>query len=256
MAREDTPYDIPIADCVSDPNGDPLTIDLTDAKGGSVERVAGAWRFVPAPRTSAGSFILHASDGDKNTPQPQQIISMTIVKPAGKVTLTVKDASKRREIARGAALRFEGTAVDARGPITLLNWNFGDGSAEVRGTKVAHRFRREGSYTVKVSASGETVSIRVLVRRRAVELIRAPTIVDGVMTLRVRTRLAGKLSMRVDSRSRTIDVPATSSQRTLRIQVTTGPLARLTLRLRPAKATKVPGLTLRRLVLVSPLSAG
>ena len=76
------------------------------------------------------------------------------------------------------------------------------------------------------------------------------------MTLRVRTRVAGKLSLRVDSRSRTIDVPAGLTQQTLRIQVTTGPLARLTLRLRPAKATKTPGLTLRRLVLVSPLSAG
>jgi hypothetical protein len=256
VAREDTPYDIPIADCVSDPNGDPLTIDLTDAKGGTVERVAGTWRFVPAPRTSAGSFVLHASDGDPNTPQPQQIIGVTIVKPAGKVTLTVKGAGKRREIARGAALRFEGTAVDARGPITLLNWNFGDGTAEVRGTKVAHRFRRVGSFTVKVSASGASVSIKVLVRRRAVELIGPPKIADGVMTMRVRTRVAGKLSMRVDSRSRTIGVPAASTAQTLRIQVTTGPLARLTLRLRPAKATKLPGLTLRRLVLVSPRSAG
>jgi hypothetical protein len=53
-----------------------------------------------------------------------------------------------------------------------------------------------------------------------------------------------------------MDVPAASTQQTLSIQVTTGPLARLTLRLRPAKATKVPGLTLRRLVLVSPRSAG
>ncbi|MDX6596966.1 MAG: large repetitive protein [Gaiellales bacterium] len=254
VAREDTPYPIPIDDCVSDPNGDALTIDLTDAKGGSVERIAGTWRFIPlAHSTATGSFVLHASDGDMSA---EQLITVTVVKPAGKVTLKVKDAGRRREIARGAALRFEGTAVDARGPITLLNWDFGDGTAEVRGTKVAHRFRREGSYTVKVTASGASVSVKVLVRRRAVELLGAPSIVDGVMTLRVRTRVAGKLSMRVDSRSRTMDVPAASTQQTLSIQVTTGPLARLTLRLRPAKATKVPGLTLRRLVLVSPRSAG
>jgi len=254
VAREDTPYDIPIADCVSDPNGDPLTITLDTAKGGTVERVAGTWRFVPLARSTApGSFVLHADDGDLKA---DQIISITIVKPAGKVTLNVTRAGKRREIARGAALRFAGTAVDERGPIPLLNWNFGDGSPEVRGTKVAHRFRREGSFTVKVTASGATASIKVIVRRRAVELIGPPQVVDGVMTLRVRTRVAGKLSLRVDSRSRTIDVPKTSTQQTLRIQVTTGPLARLTLRLRPAKATKTPGLTLRRLVLVSPLSAG
>ena len=256
VAREDTPYDIPIDDCVSDPNGDPLTISLTDAKGGTVERVAGTWRFLPAPGASAGSFVLHASDGDPETPQPEQIIGVTIVKSAGKVTLTVKDAGRRREIARGAALRFQGTAVDARGPITLLNWDFGDGTAGVRGTKVAHRFRRAGSFTVKVSVSGASVSIKVLVRRRAVELIGAPRIVDGVMTLRVRTRVAGRLSLRVDSRSRTIAVPSASKQHTLSIQVTTGPLARLTLRLRPAKATALPGLSLRKLVLVSPLSAG
>jgi hypothetical protein len=254
VAREDTPYDIPIADCVSDPNGDPLTIDLDHATGGNVERVAGTWRFIPAPNTAAGSFALHASDGDLDA---DQIIGVTIVKPAGKVTLSVTGGIKRREIARGAALRFAATAVDAgHGPIPLLTWNFGDGSARVRGTKVAHRFRRAGSFTVTVTASGTTASIKVLVRRRAVELTRSPTIVDGVMTVRVRTRVAGKLSMRVDSRSRTIDVPASSTQQTLRIQVTTGPLARLTLRLRPARATKVPGLTLRRLVLVSPLAAG
>ena len=47
-------------------------------------------------------------------------------------------------------------------------------------------------------------------------------------------------------------------EQTLRIQVTTGPLVRLSLRLTPSKvkASSLEALTVRRLVLVSPLSAG
>jgi hypothetical protein len=254
VAREDTPYDVPIADCVSDPNGDPLSITLDNAKGGTVERVAGTWRFIPKPQSTApGSFVLHASDGEF---EPAQLITVTIVANVGTVRLEVEGAGKRRTIARGMALRFAGTAITAQGIPLLLTWTFDDGTPDVRGSKVAHRFRREGSYTVKAQVRGKSASIKVVVRRRAVELIGVPRVFDGVMTLRVRTRVAGKLSLRVDSRSRTVAVPSDSKQHTLSIQVTTGPLARLTLRLRPTKATVLPGLSLRRLVLVSPLSAG
>ena len=83
-----------------------------------------------------------------------------------------------------------------------------------------------------------------------------PRIEDGVLQVRVRTRVAGKLLFRVDSRSHTIAVPAGSSERTLRIQVTSGPLARLILRLTPNKPTTLPMLRVRQIVLVSPLSAG
>ncbi len=76
------------------------------------------------------------------------------------------------------------------------------------------------------------------------------------MQLRVRTRVAGKLRFRVDSRSQTISVPAGLHARTLRMQVTSGPLVRLSLRLTPSKKTLLRALQLRRLVLVSPTSAG
>lgn len=254
VAREDTPYDIPIDNCVSDPNGDPLTITLDTAKGGTVERVAGTWRFIPPQRTTAAaSFVLHASDGDL---EAEQLITVTIVANVGTTTIDVANAGKRRTIARGMALRFSGTASNAQNPRLTLTWTFGDGTPKALGPTVAHRFRREGSFTVKAEAGGASKSIKVLVRRRAVEVIGAPQIADGVMTLRVRTRVAGKLSLRVDSRSRTISVPSASTLQTLSIQVTTGPLARLSLRLRPTKATALPGLSVRRLVLVSPQSAG
>ncbi len=255
VARQDTPYEIPISDCVSDPNGDPLTIVLEKATGGTVERVSGAWRFVPLPgSTTTGSFVLRATDTEGA--KVERVITMTIVANVGTVKLDVTDAKKRRTIARGMSLRFRGTAINAQGKSLLVTWKFGDGTRDARGPRVAHRFRREGTFTVRAQASGESVSIKVVVRRRAVELIGAPRVADGVMTLKVRTRAAGKLSLRVDSRSRTIAVPAASKEQTLRIQVTTGPLARLTLRLRPTKATALPGLSLRKLVLVSPLSAG
>jgi hypothetical protein len=251
---EDTPLDIPVAACVQDPNQDPLTVTLDGATGGTVERVAGIWRFVPAPHSTAtGSFVLHASDGDLSA---QARVIVTIAKPVGKVTLVVRNAGKRRTIARGMALRLEGHAVDAQGSTLGITWNFGDGTPTARGSAVAHRFRREGSFAVKASAGGTSITIKVLVRRRAVELLGAPRVVDGVLQVRVLTRVEGMLFLRADSRSQTIDVPAGTSQRTLRIQVTTGPLVRLSLRLHPSKQTVLPALRLRRLVLVSPLSAG
>jgi hypothetical protein len=76
------------------------------------------------------------------------------------------------------------------------------------------------------------------------------------MRMLVRTRAAGNLSVRVDSRSRTIKVAAGTQVTAVSIQVTTGPVVRLTLRLRPGKRTNLPALSLRRLVLVSPVSAG
>jgi hypothetical protein len=97
----------------------------------------------------------------------------------------------------------------------------------------------------------------VVVRRRAVEVVGPPHVADGVLELTVRTRAAGRLLLKADSRSQTISVPATPVTQVLRIQVTTGPLVRLTLRLTPSKRS--PNLrvfAVRRLVMVSPLSAG
>jgi hypothetical protein len=78
-----------------------------------------------------------------------------------------------------------------------------------------------------------------------------------VLQVTVRTRTAGQLLLKADSRSQTIRVPAGLTRQTLHIQVTTGPLVRLTLRITPDKKTpKLKVITIRRLVMVSPLSAG
>jgi PKD domain len=255
VARENTPLDIPVADCVRDHNGDPITVDIHDAIGGTVERSSGIWRFIPTPNSTApGSFVLEASDGDLTG---SAVVRVTIATAVGTVNLAVTGAGKRREIARGVSLRFAGTAVDSQGQEFRVTWNFGDDTPVARGRAVSHRFRRDGAFTVKASAPGAApVQIRVLVRKRAVEVVGPPVVADGILRVRVRTRTAGKLSVRVDSRSRTITVPAGMTETLVSIQVTTGPMVRLSLRLQPAKATALPALSLRRLVLVSPLSAG
>jgi hypothetical protein len=77
------------------------------------------------------------------------------------------------------------------------------------------------------------------------------------MHLHVRTRAAGRLLLRVDSRSQTVTVPAGSQERTMLMQVTSGPLVRLTLQLTPRKrSSQLLALSFHRLVLVSPLLAG
>ena len=90
---------------------------------------------------------------------------------------------------------------------------------------------------VKASASGAAVPVKVIVRRRAVELVGTPRVVDGVMSCACARASPGALSLRVDSRSQTITVPAGLKLRRCSIQVTTGPLVRLSLRLKPSKAT-------------------
>jgi hypothetical protein len=256
-ARENTPLDVPVESCASDPNGDPLTVTLSGAIGGTVERSAGVWRFIPTHNSTApGSFVMRADDGDKFA---EARVLVAIAKTVGKVTIEVKDAGRRRVIAQGMSIRLLGHAVDAQGRPLTISWKFGDGTPAASGSAISHRFRKNGAFTVKASASESAfVLIKVLVRRRAVEVVGTPRVADGVLQVRVRTRAAGSLSLRVDSRSRTLSVPAATHDRTLQIQVTTGPLVRLSLRLKPSKvkASALEALTVRRLVLVGPLSAG
>ena len=181
---------------------------------------------------------------------------MTVASTIGKVTLTLRDAGKTRSVASGMALRMKASAVDATGAPTPIFWDFGDGTPKViKGTRVAHRFRKPGTFTVKAKAESETAQMKVVVRRHAVEIVGTPDVGDGVIQVTVRTRAAGKLVLRADSRSRAVRVPAGLTEQTLAIQVTTGPLVRLTLRLTPSKKSPLLRVfSLRRLVLVSPLS--
>ncbi len=256
IAVKNTPRPIQVSECASDPNRDPVSISLDGATGGTVERTNGTWYFVPThDSTAAGSFFLRASDGDKSSLPAK--VSVTIVSETGPVHLDVKNAGKTLRIATGMAVRMTGSAVDAAGHDVGITWDFGDHTRTATGRWVSHRFRAPGTFTVKAGAGTAVSKIKVVVRRRAVELMGVPQVFDGVLQLRVRTREAGTLLLRADSRSHTMTVPAGLTDRALAIQVTTGPLVRLTLRLTPSK--KSPGLpvrSVRRLVMVSPLSGG
>ena len=243
---------IPVASCVTDPNKDPVTVDLDSATGGTVQRVSGTWFFKPAPKSTApGSFVMHATDDGGLQAVPVRV-TVTIAADATPVTLVVAN-TKPRVLTRGLALRLSGVALDQAGKPRTISWDFGDKTPPASGANVAHRFRNPGTFFVTATAStAPPVRIKVMVRQPAVEVVGAPSVEDGVMPLRVRTRVAGKLPLRVDSRSQTISVPSGLTVQTLRIQVTTGPLVRLTLRLTPRKKTVLQALRMRQLVLVSP----
>ena len=257
VTREDTPLAIPVASCVTDPNKDPISVDLDGATGGTVQRVSGTWFFNPAAKsTTPGSFVMHATDDGNLSATPRRV-TVTIAASATPVTLEVTNAGKLRTLTRGGALRLSGHAVDALGGIPTITWNWGDGTPSASGSAVAHRFRKAGSFVVTATAAtAPPVKVRVMVRQPAVEMLAAPSVHDGVMQVRVRTRAAGKLRLTVDSRSQTIAVPAGLFVKTLRMQVTSGPLVRLSLRLTPSKKTPLKALRMRQLVLVSPVSAG
>jgi PKD domain/Bacterial Ig domain len=257
VTHEDTRLEVLVDSCVTDPNKDPVTVSLDSATGGTVERVSGKWYFNPAPKSTApGSFVMHASDDGGLQATPRRV-TVTIAANATPVTLVVTNAGKQRVLTRGAALRLSGHAVNAFGEIPTITWNFGDGTPTATGSAIAHRFRKAGSFIViATAATAPAVKVRVLVHQPAVEMMGAPRVEDGVMQVRVRTRVAGKLKFRVDSRSQTISVPAGLHAQTLRMQVTSGPLVRLSLRLTPSKKTPLKALRMRQLVLVSPVSAG
>ena len=193
-------------DCVSDPNHDPVTIALRDAKNGTVERVAGVWYFVPKPgSTATGSFVLDATD-DLSPPVSATVL-VTVASLTGAVTLKVDHSGRTRVIASGMALRISGSAVVApRGDPQTITWDFGDHTSPVQGTKVAHRYRNPGQFVIKAQAGDKlvrkTVTVKVIVRRRAVEVVGTPRVADGVLELTVRTRAAGTLLLKADSRSR------------------------------------------------------
>ena len=197
--------------CVRDPNDDPITISLAEAKGGTVERVNGVWWFVPAPRSTApGSFMLYASDGALSA-KPQRV---TVTIREGAREGHARGEGRRQARAPSPAERRCASPVrpSTRGTAVAISWSFGDGTTGARGTSVAHRFKRVGTFTVTARAQNETKRVTVRVRRRAVELAGPPRVVDGVLTVRVRTRVAGRLSVRADSRSRTIKVKAGSAE--------------------------------------------
>jgi|KBSMisStaDraftv2_1062788.scaffolds.fasta_scaffold05049_6 hypothetical protein len=256
VVKKDQPRLIPVSECVGDQNHDPVTMDLDGAVGGSVERVAGVWRFVPTTNSVApGWVVIHPSDGTVTMPGVR--VPITIITPPGSYTLKVPDDGKTYRIASGASVRMAGSAVDPQGNSVNIGWTFSDTKESVTGTKIAHRFRKPGTFSVTATAGDKTAKMRVMVLRRAVEVVGAPKVIAGVLQVTVRTRTAGQLLLKADSRSQTIRVPAGLTRQTLHIQVTTGPLVRLTLRITPDKKTpKLKVITIRRLVMVSPLSAG
>jgi hypothetical protein len=262
ITKVNTPVAVKVPDCAADPNHDPVSLELDEAKNGTVERVAGIWYFVPKPNSTAtGSFTLHASDPDDAQADPATVL-VTVTSVSSPVNFDMPLHDKTRVIATGMSLRMAGSAVDAEGVEAPIAWNFGDHSAVVIGTKVAHRFRTARTFVVTATAASGTAAsvtrrLTVIVRRRAVEIVGTPSVADGVLQVTVRTRAAGTLLLKADSRSQPLRVPAGLTQQVLRIQVTTGPLVRLTLRLTPSnKSPKLLVFAVRRLVMVSPRSAG
>ena len=126
IAIKDTPLPIPVSDCVSDPNHDPVTMDLDGATGGSVERVAGVWRFVPTTGlVGSGSVMIHASDGTASGVAARRCRSRSSHHP-GRTRSTSLTTGKTYTVAVGAAVRMAGTAVDQAGEPVQPIWKFSD----------------------------------------------------------------------------------------------------------------------------------
>ena len=200
--------------------GIPLTVTLDNAKGGTVERVRGHVALHPGTQSTAPApsrCTLGRRSGIRGADgSPGDVTS------ARSRSTRDEGARKRRgSHADVAALRRD--AVDARAP---------GAEVELR-RRHAHDTRLEGSHRFRAGApsasrrrrAGSRAPARCSSAGRRPDR-RRPDVADGVMEVRVRTRTAGKLPLRVDSRSQTLTVPASSKVQTLRIQVTTRPARR------------------------------
>ena len=166
VTHEDTPLVIPVAACVTrSERRSPHRRSRLPRTGGTVERVAGTWRFIPAPKSTApGSFVLQPRRRRLDRPYP---ISMRHDRqnPTAR-SRSGDERASARVIARGAALRFAAppwtTPADPLAQLELRR--------RLPRRPAARRSRTasggEGTFTVKVTAPARRRRSRCIVRRR------------------------------------------------------------------------------------------
>ena len=258
IAREDTPRPIRAGRLRDRPEPRPDHDRALRRDGRHGRAHAGIWYFVPSIRASprAPSSCM-PSDGDKSADR-DGARDGRIDDRQGHT-----DRARRRQAPRDRRERHWPSlgrhAVDPAGNnVTRSAGTSAITRRRCSGPMVAHRFRKPGTLhrrgVGQQRRPGRSRSSCAAARSSSWA---APSITDGVMELTVRTRAAGKLFLRADSRSQTSGVPAGLDVADAAHPGHDGPAR--TADAPPHAEQEIAPLrvfSVRRLVLVSPRSAG
>ena len=147
--NESDTVDIQIS--ATDPNGDSLTLSVTDLPAFAQFTDNGNGTGVismPPDYTHAGlySFTVSVSDGDLTDSQQVSLTVVDVNRPP------VADAGGPYQGEINAVIIFDGgNSQDPDGDSLTYSWNFGDGSPDVTGSQVDHAYNQEGSFTASLT---------------------------------------------------------------------------------------------------------
>ena len=189
----DTPLRITAADCVTDANGDPVSLDASAPIHGRIQRGDGVIIFTPDKGFAGTAQVtLTATDGiDAANPLT---VTIQVGSPDEKLVTIVGDTARAAFTDRPITLRANVSGADP----SKINWSFdGKGTVTDQGATVAHLFSKPGHYTVTASM-GEgagAASVRVFVQRPLLSIKRTDLGKDGTMGVRLKMTRSGKLAV-------------------------------------------------------------
>ncbi|AFZ38163.1 outer membrane adhesin like protein (plasmid) [Stanieria cyanosphaera PCC 7437] len=117
------------------------------------------WNFGDGSDTLEGESVTHifADNGNYTvtltvTDDDGAATSSTLNVFANNVGPEIVNLTHSELLEKGRVLNFNVTATDVENDPLTITWNFGDGSAEVTGASVTHRYNDDGKYIVTVTA--------------------------------------------------------------------------------------------------------
>jgi hypothetical protein len=209
------------AACVTDDNGDPVTLSANSAVNGSLTTIGGVLYFQPTEGfTGTARVTLVASDGSDTTSQSVNIV----VTPPAAVAVSLAGASPR------AARTDRPLALHAIVPPDVdpsqIVWSFGDRTPDDHGAYVTHLFTVAGQYSVTAQFGDDGPPTKLEVFVSPPPLVVRSTLVQPGGSIRLRVKLAApgtlKLAMMHVSGARTLKQKMKRGSHTIELSLPAG----------------------------------
>jgi hypothetical protein len=189
----DTALRITADECVSDANGDPVSLDASAPVHGQIQRGNGVITFTPDKGfVGAAQVTLTATDGiDAANPRT---ITIQVGTPNEIPVTIVGDSARSAFTDRPITLTANATATGAD---SRISWSFDSNRTTTdQGPTVAHLFSKVGQYTVTARVgTGPPATVTVYVQKPPISIKSTALGKGGVMGLRVQITRSGKLAV-------------------------------------------------------------
>jgi hypothetical protein len=244
---------VSLANCATDANSDPISLDASAPQHGKVQRIDGKLWFVPDTGFDGRAQVtLTATDGiDAATPKT---ITIQVGTPGETPVAIVGDAARAAFIDRPITLKANATVSGADS--SKISWSFTrDGKTTDQGPTVAHLFSKVGHYTVTARVgTGPPATVTVFAQNPPISIKSTAFGKDGAMALRVRLGRDGKLAVALlgvrGAAHRTMKLKR--GTHTIRLTVPATARARGTVIVKLSLATSGGPTKLRRAVMLPP----